>query len=218
MKKSIAIILVMSVCAASVHAQSLKDLLYSGKLKKDSNVVIRKGDDLSSKIDTSTKKTVEPEKIQSSASGATTEQSTPVNNTNTQSSSSSQNDAGTTTGNTAAPASATPTTNPVTTNSAPKDNNRIWKEYIDSVTSDVKKDILPNKKIKSDTYYLLVEYKIGVDGQTTISNVTCSPENSFLQQQVKERLTLTSPQLNPLVTNGKAREVTRKYNLTLTKP
>src|SRR5436190_12579758 len=36
--------------------QSLKDLLFSGKLKKDSTGVIRSTDDLSKKIDTSTKK------------------------------------------------------------------------------------------------------------------------------------------------------------------
>src|SRR5438874_6982546 len=43
--------------------QSLKDLLYSGKLKKDSTGVIRSTDDLSAKIDTSTKKNVDTLKL-----------------------------------------------------------------------------------------------------------------------------------------------------------
>src|ERR1044071_2454821 len=60
MKKSILIILLISTF--SVNAQSIKDLLYGGKLKTDSGTVIRKGDDLSSKIDTSKKKPVETEK------------------------------------------------------------------------------------------------------------------------------------------------------------
>ena len=40
--------------------QSLKDLLFSGKLKKDSTGVIRSTDDLSKKIDTSSKKETQP--------------------------------------------------------------------------------------------------------------------------------------------------------------
>ena len=44
----------------SAKSQSLKELLYSGKLKNDSNTVIRKTDDLSTKIDTSQKKKPEP--------------------------------------------------------------------------------------------------------------------------------------------------------------
>jgi len=102
-------------------------------------------------------------------------------------------------------------------NTASKDNNKIWKEFIDSVTSTLKTEVLPSKKIKSDTYYLLIEYEIGADGQIAINNVSCSPENSFLQQQVKERLTLTAPQMNPLLTNGKARKVVKKYTLILPK-
>src|SRR5688500_12050673 len=59
MKK--AIVFLFLIIAVSADAQSLKDLLYSGKLKKDSNVVIRKGDDLSSRIDTGQKKPAEQE-------------------------------------------------------------------------------------------------------------------------------------------------------------
>src|SRR6476646_5885520 len=44
--------------AQEKEKQSLKSLLFSGKLKKDSSGVIRSTDDLSSKIDTSTKKEV----------------------------------------------------------------------------------------------------------------------------------------------------------------
>ena len=55
MKKGFLFLIIISVITSTAEAQSLKDLLYSGKLKKDSNTVIRKGDDLSSRIDTGTK-------------------------------------------------------------------------------------------------------------------------------------------------------------------
>jgi hypothetical protein len=203
MKKSI--FLVILVSSITANAQSLKDLLYSGKLKKDSNTVIRKGDDLTSKIDTSTKKPVEAEKpkaivvTRESSPTTTTGLNTPLDSA-------------------ASPAVASADAVVPKDNSAvPKDNNRIWKEYVDSLTSMLKTEVLPSKKIKSGTYYVLVEYEIGIDGQVTANNVSCSPENSFLQQQVKERLTLTSPQMIPLITNGKPRKVTKKQNLILTK-
>src|SRR5438309_2579036 len=54
MKKGIVFFLFLAVTFGA-RAQSLKDLLYSGKLKMDSNSVVRKTDDLSTKIDTSHK-------------------------------------------------------------------------------------------------------------------------------------------------------------------
>lgn len=56
MKKGILFLLIVCAAATSAEAQSLKDLLYSGKLKKDTSAVIRKTDDLQSKIDTAQKK------------------------------------------------------------------------------------------------------------------------------------------------------------------
>ena len=56
MKKWILFLLLVSTVTA--NAQSLKDALYGGKLKNDSSSVIRKTDDLSTKIDTSRKKPV----------------------------------------------------------------------------------------------------------------------------------------------------------------
>ena len=194
MKKSILFVLLISSITAG--SQSLKDLLYSGRLKTDSGTVIRKGDDLTSKIDTSKKKPVEPEKKKMTASikdSSMTGLMSPADS--------------------AAVAAEGPKDNAMVT----KDNNKIWKEYIDSLTGTLKTEALPSKKIKNGNYYLLVEYEIGPDGQISIMNVSCSPENSFLQQTVKERLTLTAPQMNPVLSNGKPRKVLKKYMLTLSK-
>src|SRR6266498_3909012 len=57
--KNLILIIFLLGAAFAVKAQekkqSLKDLLYGGKLKKDSTGVIRSTDDLSKKIDTNTK-------------------------------------------------------------------------------------------------------------------------------------------------------------------
>jgi hypothetical protein len=195
MKKGMLFILLVSSVIA--NAQTLKDALFSGKLKSDTGTVIRKGDDLSTKIDTSRKKTVEPEKakmVVTAAKDSSVKGST------------AQIDSVKISGVVKAD-----------TVVAVKDNNTIWKEYTDSVISTVKTEVLPSKKIKNDTYFVSVEYEIDTVGQVSINTVSSSPENSFLQQQVKERLDLTPPRMNPIIFNGKAKKVTRRYNFTLSK-
>lgn len=196
MKKGILLIAVIAWINAG--AQSLKQLLYSGKLKSDTGSVVRKGDDLSTKIDTSTRKPVEVEKpkIANNSQEAGSVLTPVAGDTST---------------------GAAPVTK--VNNTSLKDNNRIWKEFADSLASTMKTEVLSSKKIKSGTYYILIEYEIAPDGQVGVNNVSCSPENSFLAQQVKERITLTAPQMNPLLsTNGKAKKVVKKYTLILTKP
>lgn len=194
MKKGILFLLL--VTGVTANAQSLKDALYSGKLKMDSNSVIRKGDDLSSRIDTSTKKPVEPAKVKNAASPGDTS----VKKVNIQGD------------------SVTVVTEVKDNNATTKNNNQVFKEFMDSLVSTLKTDILPSEKIKSDTYYLYVDYEIGTDGQVNVTNVVSSPENAFLQEQVKERLILIAPQLSPVLdSSNKPRKVKRKYNFNITK-
>src|SRR5437868_8017598 len=114
----------------SAHAQkeqSLKDLPYGGKLKKDSSGVVRKTDDLSTKIDTSTKKPIEPEKTKpvvaadpQKKSENAVMQNAAVNTTNTV--------------NTEVKDTAAVTAIAPKENAAPaKTNTKIWKEYADSL-------------------------------------------------------------------------------------
>ncbi len=195
MKKGILFLFIVS--SFSANAQSLKDALYGGKLKTDSGTVIRKTDDLSTKIDTSMKKPVVAEKTK--LTPASKESS--INKIPAQPDSTS-----------------IATADKIETIASPKDNTKIWKEFMDSAISNFKTDVLTSKKIKNGTYYVMVDYEIGTEGQVTINAIFPSPENSFLAQQIKERLTLAAPNLNPvLASNGKPRKVSKKYNFTLTK-
>jgi hypothetical protein len=196
MKKAILFLFIIG--AVNANAQSLKDLLYSGKLKMDSNSVIRKGDDLSAKIDTSTKKPTEPEKpktVSSPVEPSLKTQGIPTDS-----------------------ATALADISKNETPTSLKSNNQVWKEYMDSLVSILKTEVLSSKKIKKETYYVYVEYEIATDGQVNVTNVTANPENSFLQDQVKERLLHTVPQLSPVLDSAnKPRKVKRKYNFILTK-
>jgi hypothetical protein len=195
-------ILVCAVSAASAQ-KTLKEALYSGKLKLDTGTVIRKGDDISSRIDTSTKKpVVEAPRVNTAPmvldSTGQLDTNPAVN---------------------ASPATTTKT-DPTATPGAPvvKDNNRVWKDYIDELTGALRTEVLSSKKIKSGAYSILIDYEIGIDGTITVNSVSSSPENSFLEQQVKERMTLGAPKLTPLLgTNGKPRKAPKKQIITLSK-
>ena len=197
------------IASTTLNAQSLKDLLYSGKLKKDSNTVIRKGDDLSSKIDTSTKKPAEPEKPKPVLSATGVDSTQRQNNTSINATPGAA-DIAAPSSNAAEPANSV--------SAGAKNNNQLLKEYMDSLVSTLKTDVLPSNKIKKETYYLYVDYEIETDGTVSVTNVVASPENSFLQQQVKDRIMLDAPKLSPVLdSSNKPRKVKRKYNFNITK-
>lgn len=181
-------------CADRANAQSLKELLYSGKLKSDTGSVVRKTDDLSTKIDTSTRKPPPPpvkEVLTVDSAGATVITRLPE-----------------------AEAKDSTLTEPA----KPRDNDEVWKEYTDELMVEIKREILPNRKIKEGTYSILVVYEIDVDGQVNINTVSASPANDFLADQIRNRMTLSAPNLTPLLNQyGKPRKAVKRQTLILTK-
>lgn len=212
MKGSLLVLFILAL-TISAQAQSLKEALYGGKLKLDTGVVIRKGDDLKAHIDTSTKKAVVADK-QVSAPGAKDSlgQKTVPQLANGAKPQEVAAD------NAVAEATAPAAGNTGTGANAAADNNKVWKDYIDELMTTIRTDVLPSKKIKNGTYYVLVDYEIDVDGQVAVKNVTCSPGSEYLEEQVRERINLTAPRLTPLLNNyGKPRKAAKKQNLTITK-
>ncbi|NCT76129.1 MAG: hypothetical protein GXC78_16455 [Chitinophagaceae bacterium] len=210
--KSGLFLLCMLALGVSAPAQSLKEALYGGKLKLDSGAVIRKGDDLKAHIDTSTRKPVVAEKQASLPAAkdslAQKGQTSQLTNAATQQEATDNSVAG----------SASPAVGNNTGTNAAADNNKVWKDYIDELMTAIRTDVLPSKKIKNGTYYVLVDYEIDVDGQVAVKNITCSPGSEYLEEQVRERINLTAPRLTPLLnTYGKPRKAAKKQNLTITK-
>ena len=201
MKKGIFFLLITFVAAISADAQTLKELLYSGKLKKDSSV-IRSTDDLQSKIDTSTKKDPVPADVVAvkAADSLALDDSTAVTDLETNENIAADKE---TVKQPAAPA---------------KSAARIWKEHTDQLAEELKADVLSSKKIKKGTYYFTVDYEIDTTGQVTVVNVSVTPENTLLLGNVQQRLFGNAPQLAPVTDgSGKARKVKRKHNFSITK-
>ena len=253
MKKGIVFFVLLAVASAG-RAQTLKDLLYSGKLKMDSNTVIRKTDDLSTKIDTTRKlapvadqtKTVvdqpkpiadtksvtdaskqpqvNTQKVNPSTAPAVVaptvvakdkvKTDAPVSNVTTTDSSSVASDKTVVVADTVAVVENTPA-KPA---AAPRTNTKIWRDYTDSLTKDLKAGVLSSKKIKKGTYFIMVDYELGTDGIVSITNVTSEPGNDMLQAQVKEALESKPLQLAPYIDSSNApKKVKRRYSFNITK-
>src|SRR5262245_57482916 len=220
MKNTILVVLLIGGAFAmqAQEKQSLKDLLFSGKLKKDSTGIVRSTDDLSKKIDTSTKKEALAPATNAQAANAPAQQDKNPTIAKTDANSN------VTTGGIAAATTNINTADSAVTVAAPakatpaKSNTRLLKEYTDSVVQALQAETLKSKQSKKNPYYLMLNYKIDTDGQVTFTNVTSTPESPFLQAQVKQMLDSAPLRLNPVTdSNNQAKKVKRKQQISVTK-
>lgn len=199
--------------ALAAQSQSLKEALYGGKLKADTGAVIRKGD--TARIqENMAEKQAELAAVDSLKKVAADSIAQEVLAAKKEKALATGED---TTAITLTAADTATVTAPVA-DATSKDNNTVWKSFIDTLTTTIKSEVIPSPKVKKGAYYVLVEYDIRPDGDINIKNVSVDPESSFLQQQIKDRLTLDAPKLNPIIdANGRARTVARKQVLNFEK-
>jgi len=225
------VLFTIMLLAISGKSQSLLDAVYGGKIKADTGAVLRKNDSLKIKENMAQKITADSIRKDSinaavaaaalakqNATAATNDTTTTLNTGTTPNTGTNPN-TGVVAGTAAAAAAVTAESiTPDVPVATPKDNNKIWKAYIDSFTTIIKSEVLTSGKIKKGTYSVLINYEIKPDGQVSINDVASDPQSSFLDEQIKLRLTLDAPQLNPVLgTNGQPRTVPRKQMLTLVK-
>jgi hypothetical protein len=220
MKNLFLVILLLGVFAAQAQEkdkQSLKNLLFSGKLKKDSTGVIRSTDDLSAKIDTSTKKETAPVVTNQPAANVQQDKNAAVSKETAATGvvatgvATTGIDAGMAKPDSAAVA-------PLAAAAPAKTNTKLWKEYSDSLVRTLSDEVLKSKQIKKNTYYLMVDYEIAPDGQVTFTNLTSTPENSFLTAQVRQIMDSTPLRLNPVTdSSNQGKKVKRKQQIVVTK-
>jgi len=206
-----------AVQAQEKEKQSLKNLLFSGKLKKDSTGVIRSTDDLSSKIDTSTKKETAPVVTNQPAANVQQDKNAAVSKENAATGvtatgvAASGTDAVMTKTDSAAVA-------PLAVTAPAKTNTKLWKEYSDSLVRTLGDEVLKSKQVKKNTYYLMVDYEIAPDGQVTFTNLTSTPESAFLVAQVRQIMDSTPLRLNPVTdSSNQGKKVKRKQQIVITK-
>ncbi len=190
--KTLFLLLALSLTMGLQAQKTLKDALYGGRLKNDSGSVVKKSDDLASKIDTSQKKTLEIKAKDSAARAVVVADSMKQEKIKENVVEASKE--------------------------ISKDNSTLWKEFMDKLSDEIRTEVLTSKKIKKGTYSILVDYEIGIDGQVGVNLVSASPASSFLEGQIKERIIQGAPKLTPaLMSNGKPRVSMKKQMLTFAK-
>lgn len=221
--KYVILILVLISGAITMQGQekkpSLKDLLFSGKLKKDSTGVVRSTDDLSQKIDTTTKKEAPTVNSNAQATGIQQDNAAATSKATTGTTVAAGTTVTASGVNIGATKDDTTSTAPVAATSAPaKSNTKLLKEYTDSVVRALQEGPLKSKQIKKNTYFVMMDYEIDTNGEVNFTNVTSTPENSFLQAQVKQILDSTPLRLNPVTdSNNQGKKVKRKQQFSVTK-
>ena len=209
------ILFTVLLVAISAKSQSLLDAVYGGKLKADTGAVLRKGDSLKIKENMAQKVIADSVRKDSvavvRAAAAIEKQNASISGKDTAAGKNTSVVA--TTNDAVVPVESMPAEK-----AAPKDNNKIWKVFIDSLTTIIKSEVLSSGKIKKGAYSVLINYEIKPDGQININSVASDPQSSFLDGQIKMRLTLDAPQLNPVLgPNGQPRTVAKKQMLTFVK-
>ncbi|OQY95836.1 MAG: hypothetical protein B6D37_05090 [Sphingobacteriales bacterium UTBCD1] len=188
------ILLFTLLAGISSGAQSLKDALFSGKLKSDTGMTVKKGDSLQLLPDSLVKKRADS--IKAAAKVAETGKKVASNTiSDTSSSASSSKEV-----------------------AAALTNEQKWKQFIDEYSKELETEVIPSKKIKKGKYTLYIDYAIETDGSVSTVNIICVPENSYLVEQLKVRMMANAPQLSPvLMSNGKPRKALKKQVLTFVK-
>lgn len=206
--------------ACSAKSQSLKEALYGGKLKADTGAVLRKGDsqkiqeNMAQKVITDSVNKVVADSIKKETIETAKKEAIEV----AKEKAIAEGKDTTNIDTTAAINAMNAETAKAETKAMSKDNNVVWKTYIDEMTTSIKAEALQSNKVKKGNYFVLIDYKVNPDGQVSITSVSVDPENSFLEQNIKDRLTLNPAKLNPIVdATGRARTVNRKQTLNLSK-
>lgn len=168
-------------------SQSLRDSLFSGKLKADSALVAKSKVNVQKLREDSIKR-VQIDSLKKI--GADTTQIT-----------------GTTT---------TPTA-PTKPELKYSDNNRTWKKFTDEYTKIINAEMLNSKKIRKGGYTVTLEYEIGTDGIVSGKSIICDPKSEALVQLIQEKMMPNAPQLAPQIVNGAPRKSSKRQILIFTK-
>lgn len=214
------ILFTVILLACSAKSQSLKEALYGGKLKADTGAVLRKGDNqkiqenMAQKVTEDSVNKVVADSIKKEVVQAARKEAVEV----AKEKAIAEGKDTTNIDTTAAINAMNAETAKAETKAVSKDNTVVWKTYIDEMTASIKAEALQSNKVKKGNYFVLIDYKVNPDGQVSITSVSVDPQNSFLEQNIKDRLTLNPAKLNPIVDGtGRARTVNRKQTLNLSK-
>lgn len=197
--------------ATTLQAQSLKDALFSGRLKSDSTGVVKKGDSLQLRTTAEArvfKDSMQQVAIADAKKADSLETIVGSSIVTTVMGSDGKVDTIISTPITIANKVADPNL----------DNNAIWKKFIDQYKPILDKEVAESNRIKKGIYSVLIEYDIEEDGTVSTNKITSDPKNSALEDMVNKQMMFEVPPMHPVLgPNGKPRKLGRRQLLSFTK-
>lgn len=173
--------------SSNCFSQSLRDSLFSGKLKADSALVAK------SRINEQKQREDSVRRVQIDSLKKIGADTTQITGTTTTS------------------------TTLVKPELKYADNNKTWKKFVDEYRATITAEMQISKKIKKGDYTVTIEYEIGTDGVVSTKNIVCDPKSEGLVELIKERMMPNAPQLAPQIVNGAPRKSSRRQVLVFSK-
>ena len=212
--QKILLLLLLLAGTATAQAQSLKDMLYGGKLKSDSNTVVRKTDDLKAKMDTGQKKPVVAAEKAMAAAPADSAKTVAIKNDSVVAATTLKINGA----DSAEIIDSVEAEVDAVAAVPAKSNTKLWKEYTDALVATLKPELQNAKKVKNGTYHVLVSYEIETDGKVTANNVGITPANEMLHALIRQYVDSTPLQMSATTDSaGQPRKVRRSGSFTITK-
>lgn len=197
--------------ATTLQAQSLKDALFSGRLKSDSTGTIKKGDTLQLRSAAEArvfKDSMQQVAIAEAKKADSVEAIVGSSIVTTVIGDDGKIDTVISTPITIASKVADPNL----------DNNAIWKKFIDQYKPLLDKEVAGSNRIKKGIYSVLIEYDIEEDGTVSTNKITSDPKLSALEDLVNKQMMYEVPPMHPVLgPNGKPRKLSRRQILSFTK-
>lgn len=188
MKTLLLIIVLLST--TSVMAQSLKDSLYSGKLKNPLKQAEVAKD--SAKLEVAKNDTGSKNNVISSVSTST------------------ENKTGT-------DVQRPDDTMPDSLNKLYNAKQKAWQRFIYQQTMIIAQMADESRKVKKGEYFIEFDYEIGLNGRVKVSNITCYPKNEFMMETVTDIMSRPPVLAPPIYGDGKPRIATAKQQMTILK-
>ncbi|MDP4262165.1 MAG: hypothetical protein Q8941_06505 [Bacteroidota bacterium] len=92
-----------------------------------------------------------------------------------------------------------------------------WKRFIESNIPIITQQVDGSRKVKKGEYSVEIDYTIGLNGRVTTNGITCSPNNDFIVEQFTELMKRPPVLSPPIYSDGKPRTLSAKQPVTIVK-
>jgi hypothetical protein len=92
---------------------------------------------------------------------------------------------------------------------------KAWQRFIYQQTMILTQQADESKKVKKGEYFIEFDYEIGLNGRVKVSNITIYPKNEFMMETVTDIMSRPPVLAPPVYADGKPRVASAKQQITI---